>query len=406
MKVVLVNTFIGCDSTGNLTYSIYNKLQENKIETVVAFGRQNSKMKDHVYKIGNKIDYLAHAMLTRVTDRNGLYSKHATKEFLKFLDEYKPDIIHLHNLHGYYINIVMLMEYISKKNIAVVWTLHDCWAFTGHCPYYTDIDCSKWISCCFSCPKKKEHPASYLLDRSKQNYAIKKEFFNKPQRMILTPVSDWLSTEVKKSFLGKQKIETVYNGIDLNIFKIKKSKFKSKYKIAKEKILLLGVAIHWVPSKGLEDIIQLSKVLSETKYKIVVIGLDKNQIQYVTRKAPNILALPKTDNADQLADAYNAADVFINPSQQETFGMVTAEALSCGTPAVVYNATASPELVDENTGRVVEVGDIQAFAKAIDEILLIPDVSKNCRRRAELLFDRNQNLEKYIKIYERLVETE
>ena len=403
MKVVLVNAFIGCDSTGNLTYSIYNKLRENKIESMVAFGRQNSKMNDHTYKIGGKADYLAHAMLTRITDRNGLYSKYATKKFLEFLDEYKPDVIHLHNIHGYYINIVMLMEYISTNNIAVVWTLHDCWTFTGHCPYYTDIGCNRWESGCFKCPKKREHPASYLVDNSKQNYEIKKQAFNKPQRMVLTPVSRWLSSEVKRSFLGKKEIETVYNGINLDVFRIKKNDFREKYGIENGKRLLLAVAIHWVPSKGLEDIISMSKILSSEQYKIAVIGLDEKQIQYVNKVAPNILALPKTYNANQLADAYNAADVFINPSKQETFGMVTAEALSCGTPAIVYNATASPELVDENTGRVIGVGDIRAFIKAIDEVLEIPNVSEKCRNRAETLFDREKNLEKYINIYKRLM---
>lgn len=403
MRVLLVNAFVGCNSTGNLTYSIYKKLCENGMECMVAYGRQNTKMDTDTYTIGTRGDYLFHAFITRITDKNGMYSKRATKKFLAFINEYKPDVIHIHNLHGYYINVEMLMNYISVKNIPVVWTLHDCWAYTGHCPYYSDANCYRWMSGCYNCPKKTKHPASYIIDGSKRNYRIKKRLFTSPQRMVITPVSEWLSREVRNSFLKDKQIETVYNGIDQKVFCPKESGFRSKFKIDKSTKLLLGVAINWVPSKGLEDFIRLAKQLPQLEYKIAIIGLNKEQIKYVNEKAPQILALPKTDNALQLVEAYNAADVFVNPSREETFGMVTAEALSCGTPAVVYNATASPELVDANTGRVVEVGDIDGMIRAIKEVIQLPDVVRHCRERAEKLFNREVNLMKYIAIYERLV---
>jgi glycosyltransferase involved in cell wall biosynthesis len=399
MKILLINTFSGLTSTGNLTYDIYKTNIENGDECVIAYGRKNTKNCDDTYFISNKVDYTLHAAWTRITDLNGFGSYRITKKFLKYIDEYKPDVVHIHNLHGYYINIKLLFEYLIKKNIPIVWTFHDCWPFTGHCPHYTNIGCEKWKTECYSCPKKRQHPASYVLDNSKLNYRMKKEIFTAPNRMVITPVSRWLEKEVKQSYFKNCQIEAVYNGVDLETFKPIKSGFKKKIGLIGKK-LILGVAINWVPTKGLEDLIRLGEIISN-EYKIIVVGLTKEQKE----RLPNyIFGIERTNNVHELVEIYSAADVFVNPSREETFGMVTAEALACGTPAIVYNVTASPELVDENTGRVVECGDIEGIYFAVKELISIDDISVNCINRAHELFDKKKNQNKYREIYKRLIE--
>ena len=397
MKVLLINTFIGSTSTGNLVYDIYKTNVEAGNQCIIAYGRQDTKDCLDAYRISNKIDYTSHAIWTRITDLNGLGSRYMTKKFLKFVDEYKPDIVHLHNLHGYYINIKLLFEYLCKKNIPIVWTFHDCWPFTGHCPYYTNIGCKKWKTECYKCPKKKQHPASYGFDNSKYNYRLKKTLFTAPGKLVITPVSKWLENEVKNSFFRNCNIEVVYNGVNLKIFHPRKSDFKEKNGLCKKKILL-GVAVNWVPSKGLDDLIKLSEIISE-EYKIVVVGLTKKQKESLP---DTILGIEKTSNAEELAEIYSAAEVFVNPSREETFGMVTAEALACGTPAVVYDATASPELINQDTGAVVPVGDIHKMYEAIKRIRK-DKMEIACVERARSIFDKEKNQLKYIDIYRRLL---
>lgn len=397
MRVLLINTFVGSTSTGNLVYDIYKTNIEAGNQCMIAYGRQNTKGCIEVYQISNKIDYTSHAIWTRITDLNGLGSRYVTKKFLKFIDEYNPDIIHLHNLHGYYINIRILFEYLCEKNIPIVWTFHDCWPFTGHCPYYTNIGCEKWKTECYKCPKKKKHPASYGFDNSKYNYRLKKSLFTAPERLVITPVSKWLGNEVKNSFFKNCDIEVVYNGVNLKIFHPRKSDFKEKNNLCKKKVLL-GVAVNWVPSKGLEDLIKLSRIISE-EYKVVIVGLTKKQKEALPH---NILGIEKTSNAEELAEIYSAAEVFVNPSKEETFGMVTAEALACGTPVVVYNATASPELVDQDTGAVVPIGDIHKMYEAIKKINK-DKMGTACVERARTIFDKEKNQWQYIDIYTRLL---
>lgn len=397
MKILLINTFIGVSSTGNLTFEIYKNNLKKGDKCVIAYGREDRKKCENKYQISNKFDYSLHAVLTRITDLNGCGSIFTTKRFIKFINEFAPDVIHLHNIHGYYVNMKILFEYIAAKDIPVVWTFHDCWPFTGHCPYYSNINCERWKTGCYQCPKKGQHPASYLLDNSSYNYKMKKKLFHLPRKMVITPVSEWLSKQVRESFLKDVEIETVYNGVDLEIFKPRDSEFRAKYKL-ENKIILLGVAINWVPTKGLADFVKLSERLP-IQYQIVIVGLDESQKNSLPS---NILGFGRTENVLQLAEIYSAADIFINPSREETFGMVTAEALACGTPAIVYNATASPELVDNKTGIIVECGDIDAVVSAIDILRSHPLKSEDCVARAEKLFDKKKNQDQYREIYRRL----
>ena len=397
MKVLLVNTFIGHTSTGNLVYDIYKTNIATGNQCMIAYGRQSIKDCKDTYRIGNKLDYTLHALWTRVTDLNGLCSCRATRKFISFIESYKPDVVHLHNIHGYYINIKILFSYLNEKRIPIVWTFHDCWPFTGHCPYYTDVECEKWKTECFYCPKKRQHPASLFLDNSRFNYRLKKTLFTASSRMVITPVSKWLENEVKESFFKDCTIETIYNGVDLEVFTPRSSSFKERNGLDKKKILL-GVAINWVQSKGLDDLIKLSQIISE-EYKIVIVGLTKKQIKELPT---SILGIEKTSSRVELAEIYSAAEVFLNPSREETFGMVTAEALACGTPVIVYNVTASPELVDNNTGAVVPVCDINGIYEAI-KCIDKEHMRGACLKKAMELFDRKKNQMRYIEVYKKLL---
>jgi glycosyltransferase involved in cell wall biosynthesis len=284
----------------------------------------------------------------------------------------------------------------------VVWTFHDCWAITGHCAYFDYIGCNKWKTICNHCPQKTEYPASLLIDRSNKNHKLKKELFTSVKSMVVVPVSNWLKEIVLESFMQNIPVQTIHNGIDISIFKpqCNDGKTRTKYGV-NNKFMLLGVASPWTRRKGLNDFIELSKYLYEDEI-IVLVGLNSNQIKLLPK---NIIGLTKTENKQQLADLYGAASVFMNLSVEETFGLTTAEALACGTPAIVYNATACPEIIDPYTGIVVEKGSITGLVNAIK---VIKEKGKNsysaaCRKRAEENYEKNKQFFKYIELYNSLL---
>ena len=336
----------------------------------------------------------AHAGISRVFDSVGFHSYFATKKFLKWVDTYNPDVVHLHNLHGYYINVSLLFKYLKRKNIPVIFTLHDCWPYTGHCVHYDYIGCEKWKTGCYQCPKKKEYPTSFLFDRSKRNYKRKKKLFTLPSKMTVVTVSNWLKGETEQSFLKKYDVKRVYNGIDNTVFRPVESDIKDTLGI-KDKFMILGVSDGWSERNGLSYFEQLAENLQEDE-RLVMVGFKKDEL---ARAPKNVIALGRTDSVEQLVQLYSSADVVLNPSFEETFGLVTAEALSCGTPVIVSNATASPELVDKSCGRVVEKGDYEGVKKAIEEIKKEKPLKENCLKRAEL-FSKTQNYQAYIKLYE------
>lgn len=277
---------------------------------------------------------------------------------IEYIRKYDPDIIHLHNLHGYYVNIEILFKYLkSEYKGKVVWTLHDCWAYTGHCTHYTAVGCNKWKKDCKKCVQKKEYPTSIFKDNSYNNYERKKSLFTSLENMTIIVVSDWLAGQVKQSFLKKYSIVRIYNGIDHNIFRYIETNIKEELKIGNKKMILC-VSDGWNERKGYNDIIKWADKLND-EVRFVIVGLDEKQIE----KLPsNIIGLKRTQNIEQLVELYSAADLFFNPSKEETFGMVTAEAMACGTPILAYNTTACAELLDDNSGQVVnDFAEILAF---------------------------------------------
>lgn len=407
MKTLLqINVSINSGSTGRIAEEIGQKAIELGWKSYIAYGRSSQSSKSIPIKVGSKIGILFHLLHTRLFDNHalGLSSKRATKKLIKEIEIINPDIIHLHNIHGYYINVKVLFNYLSKVDIPVVWTLHDCWSFTGHCAHFEAVGCEKWKTECHSCPLTKRYPASIRIDNSTNNFRVKKRLFNSLSNLTLVPVSSWLKELLPYSFLSNIPAQTIYNGIDLSIFKPNLSKrcdIRSKYKI-EEKLLLLGVASIWNDSKGLSDYTKLSKVLKQDEV-IMLVGLKPKQINLLPS---NVIGIERTDSLDNLVKLYSTADIVLNLSYQESFGLTTVEGLACGTPGIVYNTTASPELLDENSGLIVEAGNIDLLREAIDKIKEKRKdyYSANCRNRAELFFNNNDRFQEYIDLYKNLLD--
>lgn len=346
-RLLLTNSVLGFGSTGRIVLDLAKEYEKNGYEVKIAYGRKSNNSADgrkYGVRIGGDMDVYFHVLYTRLTDKHGLASKSATKKFIKWAEEYDPDVLWLHNIHDYYINYEMLFDWIkSRPQMEVKWTLHDCWSFTGHCSHFEYIKCNKWESGCKDCPQLDQYPKS-KVDNSYDNYLRKKYAFTGVKNMTLITPSNWLKNLVKKSFLSEYPVEVVYNTIDTNVFKPVLSTFKQDYGI-KDKKMILGVASTWNDRKGLKDFVELSKLLPEDRYKIVLIGLSEKQIENLKTEAPRILGMPRTSNVDELIKAYSAADVFVNPTYEDTFPTVNMEAEACGIPVITYDTGGCAETI-------------------------------------------------------------
>ena len=389
MKILQINTVYKQGSTGNIVANIHNALKSNGFESFVGYGRGNWQ-EDNLIKIGNKLDMYIHGIGTRIFDKHGLYSKKATKQFLKEIDILDIDIFHIHNIHGYYLHYPTLFEHLKDKK--VIWTLHDCWAFTGHCAYYDYIGCDRWQSECLNCPQKNRYPASLVFDNSLDNFRLKKRYFTSLDNLTIVTPSKWLSGEVKKSFLRGFDIQVIHNGVDLSVFKPIKSNFRQKYNL-KNDFLILGVANVWEKRKGIDYFFELSKIIRNNE-KIVLVGLTKKQL----RKLPkNIIGIKRTRDQKELAEIYSSADVFVNPTLEDNFPTTNLESLACGTPLITFVSGGSPETIDEDCGKVIEKGNLEDLYSGICEIRKKGKefYSRYCISRVKNFFDKKFMIESY-----------
>lgn len=393
MKILQINSVCGSGSTGKIAVQISDYLNSLNVENYIAYGLGNST-RDNTYKIGNKLDNHFHSFISRKFCLQGYGSIISTIKFIRYIKKINPTIIHLHNIHGHYLNFPILFKFLKKMDIEVVWTFHDCWPFTGKCAHFTKVKCDKWKNECFNCPQLHTYPDSDY-DRTKKNYIDKKRYFTSINKLHIVTVSNWLETEVKKSFFKGKDIRCIYNGIDTNVFKFTESSLRKKLKI-ENKFIILGVASVWNEGKGLDTFIKLSKYISEDSV-IILIGVSIEQIKILPH---NIIGITKTENLDELVKFYSIADVFINCSLEETFGLVVAEAMACGTPAIVYNSTACPEIVDNTTGRIVE-NNLKELLSAVDFFYKknFLNIENNCRNRINKLYNLNSMIENYFKLY-------
>ena len=404
-KLLQINTVINSGSTGRIAEDIGRIAIANGWESYIAFGRNPRPSASHAIRIGSRLDVLLHVLATRLFDLHGLASRRATKRLVRQIERIRPDVIHLHNIHGYYLNYKILFRYLAASGTPVVWTMHDCWAATGHCPHYTFVQCIVWQSerGCRRCPQKKSYPKSVLFSNAAHNFRCKRKYFNllpESQLTIVTP-SRWLSDEIGKSYLGHYRRTVINNGIDLEIFKPSEPPSPARIGRLKNKKIILGVANVWDERKGLADFIRLSRLLRDDE-AIVLVGLNGKQTGMLPE---NITTIARTESQAELAQWYSAAAVFFNPSVEETQGLTTIEAMASGTSVIVYNCTACPEAVDEKTGFVVEPGDMAAVLACVRKI---EDAGKSayqehCVARARELYDRCRNFLEYIEIYAKCV---
>jgi len=402
MKVLLqVNTVVNIGSTGRIVEGIGQTALENGWNSHIAFGRNENKSKSNLIRIGTDFDLISHGLQTRLFDRHGLGSLNATRKLLKQIEKIRPDIIHLHNLHGYYLNVDVLINYLSSLDTPVVWTFHDCWPFTGHCTHFDFIGCNKWETECSKCIQKARYPASWLFDRSAANFRLKKKLLTSLKNLTIVPVSNWLAGMVKKSFFSNTSVQVINNGVDTALYKqITSSNLKEKHNL-QGKFIILGVASMWDLRKGFFDFLELSKLLDD-KSIILLIGLNAKQLHGLPN---NVVGMPQTENVKELVEYYNIADVYCNTSKEETFGLTIIEALACGVPQIVYNSTACPELINKDTGYVVEKGNIVELYNAILKIKSMGKdyYSGKCIAHAARLYDKEDRFMDYIKLYEALL---
>lgn len=346
------------------------------------------------YQIGSALGKALHIVLAKTTGYHGRYSHFSTYCLIQKIKETKPDVIHLHNIHGWYLNWGMLFNYLEKANIPVVWTLHDCWAFTGHCPHFMAVGCEKWKNGCFECPLHKAYPGCFI-DDSKKQFAFKKKCFTGiPNLTIVTP-SLWLSDLVKESYLKEYQTIVINNGIDLNKFRPRNSDFRKRYKI-ENKTIILGVAFDWSFRKGIDEFKKLAKDLPQ-EYAIVLVGISKT----VARDLPKrIISIECTQNQEELAEIYSTADLFVNPTKEDNFPTVNLESLACGTPVVTYRTGGSPESLTQECGKVVPYKDYEALRDAIIQMKdAKKSMEKTCIYQAQK-FNLDDAYKKYLRLYQ------
>lgn len=365
MRVLIINVVCGTGSTGRICAETAKDYEEKGCEVKIAYGRGTvpDEYKKYAVRISDTTSVLLSAVHTRLTDAHGFSNTVSTKSFLKWADDFNPDILWLHNIHGYYINVELLFEWIKKRpEMQVKWTLHDCWAFTGHCVHFTAVNCNQWKTKCIECTQINKYPASYT-DNCKNNFECKKSAFCGVKNMELISPSDWLAGLIKESFLKEYPVRVVHNKINTDLFKPTYGDFRKKYNLEDKKIVL-GVAGVWNESKGFNDFLTLSKMLDDT-YKIVLVGLDNKQSKNLPAE---MIGIGRTNSPSELSEIYTAADVFVNPTKEDTYPTVNLEAVACGTPVVTYNTGGSPECIDLSRGSVVDVNDIESLKNEIVRI--------------------------------------
>jgi putative colanic acid biosynthesis glycosyltransferase len=401
IKVLQINTVCNRGSTGRIAEELGLLVIKNNWESHIAYGRGDCDSSSNIFKIGTRFTLVRNALISRLFDSEGFEAKQSTRRFVKYIERLKPDIIHMHNLHGYYLNLPILFEYLKSINVRIVWTLHDCWSFTGHCAYFDYVGCDKWMSHCSRCPQIGEYPKSIYIDNSRRNFGFKKELITGFKNLTIVTPSLWLSRLVRMSYLKNYQLKVINNGIDVIKFKpnIDINLF-SRFNFQGKKVIL-GVASEWTKRKGLKYFMELSLIFKD-QIQIIIIGLNGAQILSLPN---NIIGLKKTSNLDELVGFYSLADVFVNPTLEDNFPTTNLEALACGTPVVCFDSGGSSESISSDTGFVVPRGDLEKLEIAIHKILFNGKkyYSDACRKRALEMYDSTKKFNEYFSLYNEIV---
>lgn len=393
LRLLQLNVTANWGSTGKIAEGIGKAAIKSGWESYIAYGRDMNPSESNLIKVGNRFDVYAHYARNRFLDGEGLGSKRATRRLITQIDDIAPDIIHLHNIHDHWLNYPILFDYLVTIDIPVVWTFHDCWAFTGGCPYFEKINCTQWREECHHCHLKKN-----LIDKSNRNHLLKTNLINRvADSLTIVSVSEWLNNLVSQSQLNPNRQVVIYNGVDVERF-IPSTSYLDIY--FKNKKIILGVANVWSQNKGLLSFIELRKKLNDD-YLIVLVGLDKKMIKELPH---GIIGLHRTQNIKELVQLYSRADVYVSLSIEETFGMTLAESLACGTPIIAYDVTALPEVISSDTGILVKKNNLNEVVNAINEICISDNFRwEACRERAVTHFNQDIQFGKYIELYNQLL---
>lgn len=399
MKVLLVNGIYGSRSSGRSLKDIAEHLRGKGHSVYIATPQKNCD-DQNFYRIGNKFDHKVHAFFSRLFGKQAYYSRCATKKFIKHIEKIQPDIVHIQVLHGNFINFNMLTRYLAKKKIPTVFVLDDCWLFTGKCSHFTEAKCYKWKTGCDKCMQLNSCNPTWFFDRTKKMWKDKKKAYDSLDNFAVIAVSDWLLSEAQQSIMKSATImQRIYNSVDVDAFSFRQSDLREKLGL-QDKFVILGVATLMEESKGLSLFIELASKMPEN-YRIVFVGgLDQN-----VKLPDNILWVGKTESVIELSEYYSMADAFVQMSTEETFGKVTAEALSCGTPAVVFNSTANPELVKDGCGYVVEPKNVEQVLDSLKQIEINGKTSYSnaCRKFIEDNMNKEKVLDDFVRVYEKLL---
>lgn len=399
MKILQINATYRIGSTGKIISDLNDILTQNGHEgyMLCAYALET---KDNLYIMDN-MRYPFNAKLNilkmRITGLNGYSKKKETIKALEWIDSIEPDVIHLHNIHGDWINLEYLFEYIKRKNARVIWTLHDCWAFTGRCSHFENYGCIKWKHECDACRNSNVYPITYFFDKSKKMFRDKKRWFSKIQNMELITPSEWLAELVSNSMLKEYPVTIIPNGVDTAVFFPREE--GSKYLEGLErKRLILGVANCWTEGKGLRKFIELDKIIDHEEFQIILVGLSKKQVKDIPK---TIIPILRTNNQVELAKIYSQVDCYLNCSILETMGMTTVEAMACGMPVIVFDKTAIPETVGNGCGIILDSDcTIEEIYSAVKDICSTRWERKDkCISHVMCNFDKEKQYKKYLKLY-------
>lgn len=395
-KLLQINVTANWGSTGKIAEQIGLCAIAHGWESYIAYGRMMNPSKNKLIKVGTMADVYEHFVESVFLDNEGLASRCATRKFLQQVDEIKPDIVHLHNIHDHWLNYRLLFKYLAEKNIPTVWTQHDQWAMTGHC-MYAPIRCERWKTECYKCPLSKW----FSLDQSNRNYQLKKALIAEIPSLTIVPVSEWLGGCIRQSHLANHPLQVIHNGIDIHGFSPQKTDVCQKYGIENNIKIVLGVAAVWDSRKGLDDFYELAHRLPKDEYVIVIVGRLTKEPES-KNKGCQMVFIDRTQNMLELAQLYSSAAVFVNPTYQDNYPTTNLEAMACGTPVITYRTGGSSESVDEKTGAVVSQGDIDALLTNVKRIANV-DCSHSCREKALVEFDREKCFASYISLYDNLL---
>ncbi len=399
MRVFQLNTFCGVKSTGRIAAEIAKLVKADGGECRIGYGVPgiSPDSQPFAFHIGSKWERKVHAVIRKLLDAEGYGSWNATRKMIRELKTFSPDLIHLHNIHGCYLHLPTLFRYLRKADVPVVWTLHDCWPFTGHCAYFDYSGCMRWKERCHDCPQQASYPVCIGLDGSKRNHRMKQRFFQLPRSITFVAPCEWMTKHLSASYLGHYPTKVIVNGVNLDVFKPTASDLRQRFGLQNKKICL-SVASEWDRRKGLRYLCKAAERMGES-YAFVVIGLTDEQISELPSE---MIGISHTANTQELAAWYTVADCMLNPTMEDNMPMVNLEALACGTPVVVFETGGCPEAIDETCGIVVPKGDMDALCHALERITSIERfTADDCINRARM-FDCRSTFQQYVELYKEL----